>query len=59
VIEAVGLILAADEQVEPAVAIVIGPGGGVGIDRVEQSDRGGDVGERDMRSFRNNVGRTG
>ena len=31
-IEAVGLPLAGDEQIEPAVVVVIGPAGGVGID---------------------------
>ena len=45
VIEAVGLALAGDEEVEPAVVVVVGPGGGVGIDRVEQAGFLGDVGE--------------
>ena len=45
VIETVGLLLAADEQVEPAVVVVIGPGRGVGIDRVQQPGLLGDVGE--------------
>ena len=37
VIQPVGLLLAADEQVEQAVVVVVGPGGGVGVDRVEQA----------------------
>ena len=46
VIQPVGLLLAADEQVEPAVVVVIGPGRRVGVDRVEQPGLLGDVGER-------------
>ena len=44
-IQPVGLPLAGDEQVDPAVVVVVGPGGRVGIDRVEQAGLLGDVGE--------------
>ena len=44
-IETVGLPLAADEQVDPAVVVVIGPGRGVGIDRVHHPRLLGDVGK--------------
>ena len=37
VVETVGLPLAADEKVDPAIVVVIGPGGGVGIDRVQRA----------------------
>ena len=37
VIQPVGLLFAGDEEVEPAVVVVIGPGGRVGVDGLEQA----------------------
>ena len=45
VIQPVGLSLTGDEQVEPAVIIVIGPGRRIGIDRLQQAGFGSHVGE--------------
>ncbi len=42
-IKVVGLPLARDEQVDPAVVIVVGPAGRVGIDWIEQTCVQGDV----------------
>ena len=44
-IQPVGLPLAGDEQVDPAVVVIVGPGRRVGIERVEQARFLGDVGE--------------
>ncbi len=45
VIEPMRLALAADEEVEPAVVVVIDPGRGVGIDRCYETRFGRDIGE--------------
>ncbi len=44
-VEAIGLLFAADEQVEPAVVVVVGPGGRIGVDRIEQAGFLGDIAE--------------
>ena len=60
VIETVFLSLASDEQVDPAIIIIIAPACGDGIDRGEQPGFLGDVAEsRRSPSFRKSVGRTG
>ena len=59
VVEAVGLPLAADIEVDKAIVIIIGPGGRVGIDRVQQPSFAGDIDENAGAVFRRSDGRMG